>query len=191
VQVKSSATTGFLGEERLVVRVSPAEPWNAPAVAVAPVYVANILRLSLTAMAALSLVTAYAWSWRRRPEDETGPIDAIRLPGSAAWEAPPAGLTATQARAAAPISPRDSVLGVYLDAVRDVEARTGVRARASWTPREFLRASAARRRSPAFSQITALAERALYSSRPETKDILPVMLGLRHALTDELRSVDA
>jgi hypothetical protein len=140
--------------EDLVIEVDPAQPWLSSCDETANVYVANPLFLGLAATALVSVgLVIYRGRGGLAEEEILPTLDVL----------PPTPKQVSRSTAAM----ASGILGSYASALRDVEAATGVVLRPEMTLRDFLDSvethpdlsSAAR----SFTQLTDLAERALYS----------------------------
>lgn len=166
------------GPQTAIVRVVPAEPWNAPAEADVPVFIVNVLTPGLVAAAVAPLALA-GYARRRRSRWGGGPAAVgPLLPQAAAVRA----ASSEEAGIAVGASARTAVLALYWSAVRRIEQRTGARMLPHLTLREFQR-TASHEAGP-FADMTALAEAALYAPHAIGPDVVDTMQGL-------LRQVEA
>jgi hypothetical protein len=182
VVVRPPLMLGFAGYQRLQVRVSPVEPWQAPGEAEARLYVVNLLNFGLASFAFAPLVSAVYGGvkrQRRRRADAAVPALEATLEAGAVHD----GLVHPDEE---PLSMREHLLELYDNTVRQIEERTGTRLQPHQTFKEFQRTTSSAPGRQAFARMTALAEVALYSSHPVTRGMLVGMQQLRGELTKEL-----
>ncbi|MFQ5873371.1 MAG: hypothetical protein ACE5JL_06180 [Dehalococcoidia bacterium] len=158
----------FVGLQELVVEVEPIEPWHSPVEARVKVFVINLTNIGLILAAAASLGVLLHTRRRGRPgKGEAPPPEAPpvaeRLAEAAPRAKPGAKLEGIKGR----------LLEAYMRAADVVEEATRVRMEPHMTLREFLMGTTPMMYGAveAFAKLTALAERALYSSHaPEVEE---------------------
>jgi len=158
----------FVGLEELVVKVEPVEPWHGPVEVKVRVFVINLTNVGLTVVAAAVLGVLLVTKRRGRTgKEEAPPLDAP-LVVERRTEAAPVAKPAVKFEGI-----KGRLLEAYLRAAVVVEEATRVRMEPHMTLREFMREATPRMHSAfeAFARLTALAERALYSSHvPEAEE---------------------
>jgi hypothetical protein len=178
LSVSLPAGLAMVGPQDLVIVALPTEPWIAPACARRRIFVVNMLSLGLLAAAVAPLVPWYARTRRKRRNlrqdpSPSAPRDLLitEVPGTpllgASWH--------------------EKLLRLYADTVHELERAAGVRLGSSMTLREFRDAVLLRLDLPAFAEMTALAEKALYSRTQVGPEMLTIMHGLRRDLMVILR----
>jgi len=182
---------GLIGSQRAQVSVFPVAPWEAPTEVETRATVVNLWNLGLASTLA-PLAAVYVRARRRRMRDgQAAPAhpaaevgdEAVFLADTLAQHAESASGLAGDGDT----SPGTHVMRLYVAAVRDIEGQKRVRFWPHMTLREFQRAATPALRGGALAQMTALAELALYSSRPITEDHVEAMRRLREDLDEELR----
>lgn len=157
----------FVGVEDLVVRVEPAEPWHSPVEVKVRVFVLNLTNVGLTFAAAVGMGVLLVVKRRGRPGPEEWPSPETLLVAES-----PAKETAAARPGERYEGVKGTLLEAYVRAAAVVEEATGVRMEPHVTLREFLREATLGMHGAveAFARLTALAERALYSSHaPEAE----------------------
>lgn len=180
------AAFDLVGPETVEIRVLPQEPWNAPGLTTIRTFVVNLVHGALIALAVVILPAIGLARRRRRrhriaaviPLPSFPPLETARspLPSSPRLEtapSPPAAPALLPADVSAPAvvqTPRDEVITLYVEAARWVQGATGITVAPGVTMREFASAVRARLPSAAFTELTAVAEVAVYASRPITQE---------------------
>jgi hypothetical protein len=173
LSVSLPAGLAMVGPQDLVIVALPAEPWIAPAHARRRVFVVNMLSLGLLAAAVAPLVPWYARTRRKRRNLRQDPAPSVMR------DVPVVEVAGTRLFGAAW---HEKLLRLYADTVHELERAAGVRLESSMTLREFRDAVLLRLDLPAFVEMTALAEKALYSGAQVGPDMLTIMHGLRRDL---------
>lgn len=192
-QATTSETGGFVltldlpssvsltGPQRLTLRLLPREPWHAGVDREFDLFVINLVNAGAVALllsAAGAAGLAYTRGRRRQTAERLGP--AIEAgPGRAATPTPPAAVRLAPGL-------REQIIEIYLDALGQVRAVTGLDMGPAVTMREFARGVRPKIPGGSFAEITALAEVALYSARPITEDHVEQACGLAIRLKGEM-----
>lgn len=196
VEIRVGGSLDLVGPQVVRVEVVPREPWHATSSAARSIFIINVANLGALAL----LLPAAAAGFARRRRSRAGSWDvqmpAAGLPAPAAAGAGPRTVPAPAAMLAGEAGPVRSIALLYVQAVRLVETRLGVRASGEMTMREFLErvtsalgsgvASTLPGGGPpslpggtppsppggAFRALTMLVERAVYSAhRPGDEDV--------------------
>lgn len=169
----------FLGQRGLNIEITPLEPWSGTLDVSRQIFIINPVTSGLVLAAALGLVI-YALTRRRRkgaqavPEGEPAPA-----PLSAAVRAPAVKLTGI----------RGSIIAAYRAGLAVIERISGLRMTPENTLREFL--VKATRLFPILArpltELTALAERALYANRQPSQQSAAAAARLTDDIKEEMR----
>ncbi|HEY82606.1 MAG TPA: DUF4129 domain-containing protein [Dehalococcoidia bacterium] len=158
--IEAPLDLSLVGPKELTITVSPAEPWYAPLEVRRQTFTVNPANLGLLLAGFLSLgLLVYKRVRAPKPEAQktTPQPQAEEIPALTPPPRPRGELAGT----------RGKVLAAYTSALEMVERRTAMAMAASTTLREFLKAAASRLPDIAepFTELTTLAELALYSAR--------------------------
>lgn len=190
-QATTSETGGFVltldlpssvsltGPQRLGLRLLPREPWHADIDREFDLFVINLVNAGAVALllsAAGAAGLAYTGGRRRR---------AIERPGLAIVEDPRPAPPAPAALRLAPAL-REQIIEIYLDALGQVKAATGLAMGPAVTMREFAQRVRPKIPGGSFAEMTSLAEVALYSARPITEDHVEQARGAAVRLKGEM-----
>jgi len=174
-----------LGPQDLRIRVLPREPWDAPVETSLRPLVLSLPGIALGGLAACA-TALWAARGRRRETDRTRalPAPVSQAPGGDRRHAP-----ADRTRLS-PLDPSTSLgrlLQAYEEALRRVQAATGLTLLPSTTLREFAGRAGAIPGGTTFARMTALAERAVYAGRRVERDQAEEMERLGAALAREVQ----
>jgi hypothetical protein len=183
IELALPASVNLVGPQEVTLTVVPVEPWHAPAELGLGLFVINLVNAGLLALLLPVAGVALVRSARRTPSARQ--VDSNR-------EAYRESIAETRMEAggrAIPGTPAGQLLSIYLDALRRVQAATGIPMGPSTTLREFAQQTRRTVRGDAFLQMTELAELALYSARPITGDLVDLARRLMIRLEGELPGV--
>ena len=183
IELVLPASVKLVGPQEVTLTVVPVEPWHAPAELGLGLFVVNLVNAGFLALLLPVAGVALVRSGRRAPPARQGG------PHRGAYrEGVPEARVEAGGRAI-PGTPAGQLLSIYLDALRRVQAATGIPMGPSTTLREFAQQTRRTVRGDAFLQMTGLAELALYSARPVTGDLVDLARRLMIRLEGELPGV--
>ncbi len=164
--------TVFVGYQDLTVSAQPSQPWQFATQKTVSVFVLNSVSVSLALASSLAVVFVmyfkFAKTKGRRSEKSTITSTVFSLPAS--------GVSVTVAPAISEMKfkgLKGNVLKAYIETLQAVQTATRISLLPDMTLREYLQASGSKMGEAleAFSELTALAERSLYSPHaPNEKD---------------------
>ena len=147
-----------MGSQKLEVTTEPLEPWHFPAYTEVDIFVINPTNIGLISIAFISIGMVL---YSRRRRGGVAILEAPPLPEVREIVLPPQPEVEL-------VGIQDRVIKAYMESVRFIEKMTGIALRSQETLREFLGEAISKigRRREAFSKLTELAERTLYSPHP-------------------------
>jgi hypothetical protein len=160
----------FVGEQTLKVAAQPTQPWQAIATKNSSVFVLNSVSTGLTLAVSLSVVFIMYFRFAKTRPKRTVETDQIPIAAPAITKEAPVTLpTAIVERNLEGFSRR--VLKAYIGALAVAQSATGSAATPTMTLREYQQTVGLKlgeAQSP-FTELTVLAEKALYSAHPTEK----------------------
>lgn len=162
--VEVPITSLFAGNQNLQVTVQPAQAWRASVTETVSVFVLNIVSVALTLAAIISVITVLGFRFSRSGSRKAGSSSVFEV-SEVPFE------SAAVASEVLPLSKvklgglKAKVVKAYIEALNAVQSFTGLSLLFNMTLREYLRGAEPKLGSVAveFSELTALAERSLYS----------------------------
>jgi len=160
--IRLPVALSLVGRQRLSIELLPSEPWDAPVEGHAELFLINLITAGVVSLVVPITGLAYG-NIRRRPRSL---MEANMSLPTALVESP---ATPPARDGYLPHSGAEPIIAIYLEALRGLQRIAGVSLQPNMTFREFAAVVRARVQSPSFTEMTALAELILYSSRPMTK----------------------
>jgi hypothetical protein len=165
--VDLSLSNLFLGPQTLEVAVQPTDPMYGILTQKVTLFIINVTNLAVLSMVALCIPSALTMVWRKQHNNQA--FTASGSPTLPIYGAPGVSVVPGLSPAENQIridtsSPRGRVVFAYLSAARFLELSLRMAFLPSFTLRDFLVAIGSQA-STAFSDLTSLAERALYATQ--------------------------
>lgn len=157
----------FAGDQTLRVVVQPAESWHARAVSESTVYALNAVSIGLTLALSCSVIFAMYFRFAKSKPKKPAAASEVTLNAQTSEKAVPVVVPAVVAERKLD-GATAKLLNAYVDALSTVQTATGNVAAPIMTLREYLQTAAPKLQNALapFSELTAMAEKALYSRHP-------------------------